>query len=290
MPQGHKIPSQSSTFIYCEFNSLSYTDSGGAVSFSSSSSTLTISDSIFTFCTSSVFGGPIYATNCGLVTLHRISYISCSCSANKWGGGAVLIYDVPIMPEITDNCFISCASRVDGGGLDLRSVTASNLENIPVKGCKFISCVANGDIGESRIDADGGGLIFWTNHNTLGFSDSLFAKCESKTRAGGSFVTINADYFDYIIRFCFYCENIAQIGTNSLIHFNSTDGEPWNSVFFRSFTSDADITKSLVKSYYEQTLVSDNWLPLPSIYAALRPVPNNNPDDTLFSVDNNLKA
>ena len=242
------------------FKSLSYTNSGGAISFSSSS-TLTISDSIFTSCTTDDHGGAVYATNCGLVTLRRVIYISCSCSANTRGGGAVYILEVPIMPEITDNCFISCVSRVDGGGLYFHSNSASSVDNIPVKGSKFIGCVANGDTGEGGIDADGGGLVFWRNDHTLGVSHTLFTKCESKLRAGGSFVTINEDYFDHVIRFCFYCENVSPSGRNALIHFNDTDGKPWDIVFFHSFTSDNDLSDSLVQDYYEPTTITDNWLP-----------------------------
>ena len=136
----------------------------------------------------------------------------------------------------------------------------TNGANFPVKDCRFISCVANGRTPSNGNDADGGGLIFWENTHTFGINNALFVNCESKNRAGGSFVVINSYYFKHIIRFCFYCDNTAPKGRNAPIHFNGTDGTPWSIIFFHSFTSDNSITNSLVKNYSDGTPVLDNWI------------------------------
>ena len=133
----------------------------------------------------------------------------------------------------------------------------------PVRECRFISCVAIGkQTGSQTNEADGGGLVFWENDYTLGISNSLFAKCESKKRAGGSFVVVKSSSFSNVIRFCFYCENIAPQGRNALIHFNSSSTTLWSIVFLHSFTSDTTLSKSLAQSHSNPTEVTSNWLPI----------------------------
>ena len=159
--------------------------------------------------------------------------------------------------------FLACVAGGDAGGLYLiRTNGGTNGENLPVRECRFISCVAHGKVSGSQTnDADGGGLIYWSNDYTFGICNALFARCESKLRAGGTYVTINSDHFDGIIRFCFYCENIAQNGRNAFLGFNGTNGQPWSIIFFHSYTSDRDLTNSLLPNDPALSSTSNNWLP-----------------------------
>ena len=175
----------------------------------------------------------------------------------------MLINGGAILPEILDCTFIWCEGEEDGGGVYLLYTDGgTNGENIPVSSCRFVGCSAKGiSSWTTDNDADGGGLIFWCNEHTFGVHNSLFAKCESKLRAGGSFLTVNKVFFNNIIRFCFYCENNSPNGRNALIHFNGTDGTPWNIVFFHSFSSDSSLINSIAEDYDVPTPLNQNWLP-----------------------------
>ena len=134
--------------------------------------------------------------------------------------------------------------------------------NLPVRECKFISCVAYGKNTDYETNtAAGGGLMYLANDHTLGISNSLFAHCESKCLGGGISFVINKVVFRNIFRFCFYHENIAPQGRNAFIRFNQTDEEPWDVIFYHSFTSDGDLDNSLVHNSSEVTEDIDSWLP-----------------------------
>ena len=91
------------------------------------------------------------------------------------------------IPQSVDNSFHMCTAGGDGGGLYLYTIAKqTNRETLPIKDCKFVGCIAYGNVLDERVnDADGGGLIFWGNAQTFGISNSLFSKCESNLRAGG---------------------------------------------------------------------------------------------------------
>ena len=255
--------SQTSTFTSCTFNSKG--SSGGAIWFHGTSSTLTVLDSTFNKCNStSGHGGAIYAYSCGRISVYHSTFIQCA-ALSLYSGGGILTDGASLSSEISQSTFISCSGGQDGGGLEIvGSTESSEQENLPVKDCKLIGCIANGRTDTTANDADGGGLIFWRNQNTIGIYNSLFSKCESKKRGGGSFVVINKPSFSNVIRFCFYCENTAPDGRNALIHFNATNWTPWNIVFFHSFTSDSSYVKSLAQNRPEATAVNDNLLPKPN--------------------------
>ena len=250
---------QTTTFTSCSFNCES-SSGGGAICFHGTSSTLTVLDSTFNKCNStSGHGGAIYAYSCGRITVHKSTFIKCVV-LSLYSGGGILTDGASLSSEISRSNFISCSGGQDGGGMDIVRCTGdSEREYLPVKECKLISCIANGYNGGSNNDADGGGLIFWDNACTLGISNSIFTKCESKKRGGGSFVVINKPSFSNVIRFCFYCENTAPGGRNALIHFNGSNWTPWNIVFFHSFRFDSSLSNSLAQNRPEATAVSDNW-------------------------------
>ena len=239
--------SETSTFTSCTFNSQG--SWGGAIYFTGSGASLTVTDSVFTKCnTTTGHGGAIYCLNCGKISIKQSSFVECSSYYGSTGGGGIFTNGASVLPEITENTFLSCTGGQDGGGLYLyQTKGGTNGANLPVNECTFISCVATGYAGGAN-DADGGGLIYWSNDCTLGISDCLFIKCESKLRAGGSFVTINQDYFNNIIRFCFYSENTALNGTNTVILFNSSSTNLWSIIFCHSFTLDIDLTYSLAQN------------------------------------------
>ena len=173
-----------------------------------------------------------------------------------------MINSSSVLPEISQNDFFSCSAAQDGGGFYIYGTTSeTDGVNIPVHDCRFISCIANGIASwSSDNEADGGGLIFWENEKTFGICNSLFTKCKSMKRAGGSFFTIRSDYFDGIIRFCFYSKNTADKGRNALVHFYISDDSIWSNIFFHSFTSDNDLSNSLIKDYPDVKEVTHNWL------------------------------
>ena len=217
----HKDISQTATVTTCSFNCES-SISGGAIYFTGSSSSLTITDSIFYQCNSTGgWGGGVFCDGCSKVIVQQSSFIECFCTSSNAMAGGAMIDSSTALPEIKENSFFSCSSAQDAGGLYLYRIKGGSTGvNLPMKECIFFSCIAHGYPRGDVSDADGGGMISWMNEYTLGISDSLFAKCESKKKAGGSFLTLNKVYFHHIVRFCFYCNNVAPNGTNTLIHFN----------------------------------------------------------------------
>ena len=260
-PTLHKDLRQSDSFSFCSWKNCA-AENGGAIYFHDNSGSLTVSDCLFENCNcTSGHGGAIYGCNCGKVSIQRANFMSCTAEGHCCGGG-LLIQSSPSVPNIFESTFISCSAGEDGGGLYLYQITGTNGVTLPVNNCLFISCIANGQVTWTvENEADGGGIIFWENARTLGISNTLFTKCESKNRAGGSFFTINSDHFDGIIRFCFYSENTAEKGRNALVHFYIADDTLWPTVFFHSFTSDSDLSDSLIKDYPDVKEVTHNWLP-----------------------------
>ena len=252
--------SVTSIFTSCSFNTQG--SSGGAIYFHDTSDSLIVSDCLFEKCNStSGYGGAIYGYNCGKLSVKASCFIACSSPTYYFGGGMCII-GTSAVPEITESSFVSCSSGQDGGGMWLSGVTTTDGTNFPVKKCRFVKCIANGIASwTTSNDADGGGLIFWENYYTLGIANSLFAKCESKKKAGGSFLVINSVYFDHMIRFCFYSENTAPNGRNALIHFNSSSTNLWSIVFFDSFTSDFSLSNSLAQNYAGSVPSKNDWLP-----------------------------
>ena len=239
-----KSQTTSATFIFCIFNAQGTL--GGAIYFTGSSSSLTISDSFFDNCNSTAgWGGAVYCYTCGKVIISSSSFTGCSCSSPlssniNTAGGAIGLDTSSQLPEISNTSFISCSAGTDGGAVCLdRTKGGTNGANLPVKECRFLSCVAKGRSSTSaQNEADGGGLLFWDNANTIGISNSLFTNCESKQRAGGFILAIYSVFFDGIARFCFFKDNSALKGRNALIHFNTEGTKSWNGVFFHSFTAD----------------------------------------------------
>ena len=251
--------STESIFTFCTFNSEGL--SGGAIYFHDTTSDLFISHSLFYKCNASLeHGGALYCYNCGRVSIYSSSFVECACTNYNTAGGGLCFWGVSITSLIKHTNFVSCSTEGDGGGLDFYGTYGqTNQDNLPIQECKFVGCVAYGNVLDERVnDADGGGLIFYGNAHTLGISNSLFCKCESKLKAGGSFVTINQEYFDNIIRFCFYCENTAPEGRNALIHFNDSSTDLSSKIFFHSFTSDNTITNSLVQNYSAASAITQN--------------------------------
>ena len=174
--------------------------------------------------------------------------------------------------------FISCVAGEDGGGLYLYQTHGrTNVDNIPVNSCRFIGCTAKGVVTRSSENqADGGGLMYWTNYCTLGLTDSVFSNCESKKRGGAMFLAINSNPFNHIVRFCFFSVNTAQKGRNALVHFNGSSTNDWAKVLFHSFTSDNTLTNSLVQNYSNADPVNTIWLPLTNINVDLPSVGTSN--------------
>lgn len=78
--------------------------------------------------------------------------------------------------EIIGTIVISCLGGQDCGGLYVSGSTTADGDNLPVRECRFVGCIANGIASWiNNNDTDVDGLIFWDNKATLGFSDSLFA-------------------------------------------------------------------------------------------------------------------
>ena len=256
--------SETSIFTSCTFNTRG--SCGGAIYFTGSGASLTVTDSVFNKCNStSDHGGAIYCGNCGKVSIMKSAFIVCASPVVCFGGG-IYVIGASAVPEITVNNFISCEAGQDGGGLYLIQIEGgTNGANLPVRNCKFIGCIANGILLNGDNDADAGGLLYWQSDYTLGISNSVFAKCESKKRCGGSSIIISKPSFSNVIRFCFYCENIAPQGRNALVHFSPTNWEPWDIVFFHSFTSDSSLTNSLVLNLPAASEVNDDWLPFGDI-------------------------
>ena len=256
--------STESSFSSCYFKSQDQT--GGAIYFHDTESSLTVTDSLFEKCNAtSGLGGAIYCRNCGKVSIQRSSLIECAALEYSSGGG-IFIEGASVLPEITENNFLSCTGGQDSGGIYLYQITGgTNGANLPVKECRFISCVAYGRMYQSTTnDADCGGLVFYGNDYTLGLSDSLFVRCQSELRAGALGLCINSSRFDYIIRFCFFSENTTLQGNNVLVHFVDTTEPIWDIVFLHSFTNDKDRTNSLVSTYddtWHNTPEKDDWLP-----------------------------
>ena len=257
---GVTLQSGQNTFRYIESRGCS-ANKGGVIYLTGSSTSLTMSDCLFYRCSSTTGdGGAIYGNNCGLVSLQRSSLLECTCTTNGNGGG-ISVYGTSILPEITANTFISCSGRADAGGLIIYHTTGvTNAANLPVKYCRFISCVAYGTILNNNNDADCGGLEYWENEHTLGIHNSIFTKCESKQRGGGCGVTINSYYFDQIIRFCFFSENTAPSGRNAIIPFNGSSSNLWSIVFYHSYTCDGDLDNSLLQNYPNIVPVNGAWL------------------------------
>ena len=227
-----------------------------------------MSNSFFNKCNSSAgAGGAVYCVNCGKVSITTSVFFHCACTKACTSCGGLLIEEALSLPAISHTDFISCSAAQDGGGFYIYGSTGGiNGENVPVSNCRFVNCIAIGNIGQTYHDSDGGGLVFWQIDHTIGISNSLIVKCQSAARAGGSFIAIHNIYFDNIIRFCFYSGNTAEKGRNALIHFNNPSSDLWSIVFYHSFTSDASLTNSLIQNYPDASEVTDNWLPQGSIY------------------------
>ena len=258
---------EASTFLSCTFNCESTSGAGGAIYFHGVSSSLTISDCLFNKCSSSTgSGGAVYCFNCGQISVHTSAFIECSAWP-YYGAGGMLTNNALVLPEITKCIFLSCEAGSDCGGLYLiRTKGGTNGENLPVKECRFISCVAYGKVSGSQTnEADGGGLMYWSNDYTFGITNSLFSKCHSDLRAGALCIAINSNPFSHIVRFCFFSENTAKKGNNALIYLNGSSTDDWAKVFFHSFTSDNDLTNSLVQNHPAADPVTANWLPLTTI-------------------------
>ena len=251
---------ETSTFTSCSFNTQG--SWGGSIYFHDTSGSLTVTDSIFEKCNAtSGCGGAIYGAKCGKIYI-SISIFILFSATNGVSGGSVFTDGVLVLPEVKECSFISCSGGSDGGGLYLlRSKGGINGVNLPVRACKFIGCISNKYTSGSTNDDDGGGLMYWANDFTFGVSNSIFSKCHSDLRAGALFLRVNSNYFTHIVRFCFFFENTAEKGNNALIHFEDSSRVLWDIVFMNSFTSDSDLSNSLVKNYAAATKVTIDWLP-----------------------------
>ena len=134
-------PPDSSTFSFCIFNCQSPSE-GGAIYFTGSSSSLTITDSTFYQCNSTGgWGGAVYCVSCGIVTIQRSSFLECTCTAFIAVGAGAMVDLSAALPEITENDFIRCSAAQDAGGLYIyRTTGGTDGVNLPVKECRFISC------------------------------------------------------------------------------------------------------------------------------------------------------
>ena len=264
-----KEVSSTARFLSCTFHSKSVSGGGGAIYFHGESSSLTVSDCLFNQCNSSSgSGGAIYCLSCGKVTVRKSSFIECSTWPSHSGAG-MYTNNAFQMPEVTASIFVWCLGGEDGGTLYLyQTKGGTNGVNLPVQECRFIDCVARGDAGVYS-GPDCGGLIFWPNDYTLGLCESSFVKCASKFTVGAVGLCINESRFDYVIRFCFFSDNTAPHGNNVLVEFVGASKPLWSIVFLHSFTSDTDLSKSLVSAYedyWNPIPENTNWLPQSSTY------------------------
>ena len=264
-PAEHKELSNTDSFTSCEWINCEAA-SGGAIYFHDTSDSLAVSYCVFEKCVAlSGRGGGIFALSSGKVSISQSTIIECSCPTAGTVGGGFIAQSASAVPEIVETHFLSCLASEDAGGVYILATTGgTNEANIPVRECRFLDCVARGDEGGYN-GAEGGGVMYWENDRTLGISNSLFAGCISAGRAGGSFVVINNTELPNFIRFCFYHKNTAASGKNVALYYSGSGVTPWDYIFYHSYTSDTDLTYSLLEYPSQEPPERNDWLPQANI-------------------------
>ena len=250
----HLTPSSTATFHTCIFTSLSSTDSGGAISFTSGDS-LSIEDCIFTSCynivTPSDFdgGGAIHVTAACTLTITSSLFIECNTPCY---GGAVHAQRACKSLEVLYSTFFDCYAGY-GGGMTTYCGPSSSVVSSRFILCKSLST---------------GGGIFHNSLQTyshLTVSDDLFTNNRADyltdqylNRGGGGFEDYRGRAYTSRYSFSFFHMNSAPtgVGNDISIHENKLDANNIKHCFTTratdSFWNNGTYTKSN----------TENWLPL----------------------------
>ena len=206
----HQTPQYSSTFSHCTFISCTSDQSGGAISFSESTSgTLTVQYCLFHTCIADIDdqngsgGGAIYVSTGTLFSVSSSDFIRCSTPTY---GGAIFAYNQCSFVDESFCTFISCTA-FGGGGVQLWLGPSSHTSS-----CVFLCC---------EVSYSGGGI--YNNHNTappITISNSLFkgntALYSNATgdgvRGGGGFEDYGTGSYESHYSFSFFTENSAPNG------------------------------------------------------------------------------
>ena len=207
MLEEHQTPSESATFIQCTFIKLTYTYSGGAISFTSEGYH-TVRDCFFRECSTINYrdwhsGGGAVSCSAGSLSVYSSVFINCRTVGF---GGAILGTSNCASMIVSNSLIIACSSKSCGGGVSAHNSSAAHLSC-----CCFISC-------ESPLS--GGGYYHYNEAGlSLRVSNSLFRKntanmTESNRGGGGledcRITTYNSQHF-----FIFFSDNSAQNGVGN---------------------------------------------------------------------------
>ena len=237
------------SFSSCTFTSLTSSDNGGAIYFSSGNS-LYIESCKFSNCrTSKPFndwhGGGAVFINCG--TLSIISSIFHCCTTSTYGGG-VYAMKISTSSIVLLSSFILCDGDYGGGLMTFWKSTSS------VFSSRFLLCT---------VKHAGGALYHDSDKQTSYFSlsDSLFANNSanySGTRGGGAFEDNRSVTYNSTYSFCFFRGNNAPNGNGKDISIQDKPITQYSIVHCLTTTTSHSLWNKKYTGF-------ENWLPFGNI-------------------------
>ena len=220
------------TFTSCNFTGFTYSNHGGAISCTGSSTKLYINQCSFKSCVSSAgHGGAIYADRMLSFSVEWTLFFSCN-SSTKQGGGIYFISSY-CFPLVSDTTFISCYAQNspnsdnfdDGGGLVITCSLPSSQLHYIIQSSRFLSCGCN--------DFGGGGYIV-LNSSRTGCQNCLFSGCKCSTAEGIRFSLGTADA-NVLLLFCFFsCSTSSNPPTDVAINYYDAT---FTTLIFHSFST-----------------------------------------------------
>ena len=257
--------SSSASFNSCTFDTLSVTGNGGAISFSLQSHSLTIEESLFIHCTSSVHGGAIFVDSASDLTVKSSTFIA--CSATVYGGGIYVYYGCESCSILF--CTFTISQAQNGGGLMVSSDFSFSLSS-----SRAISC----DTSYS-----GGGMYHdsRSTHGSLTVLDSLFTNNRANytvdkylNRGGGAFEDYRSTSYQSKYAFSFFNGNNAPDGFGHDICIHTQELSVNNIIHCFTTTQEHSLWNTKYEDY-------DDWLPLGTLsYLNTRDGDNNPYPDT----------
>ena len=239
----------SASFTSCTFISLTTTDDGGAISFTSGSS-LSVYQCMFISCSAPQAeywyhgGGAVFSNTGDILSVKSSTFIA--CSTNTFGGG-VLATAACKYCSVSLCSFFHCTAE-HGGGVCVFLGPSSTVDS-----SRFCSCTASFGCGSG-----GGGGLYHDCQGDSGIdaSNLLFNKnaAYSTGRGGGGFEDYRWSQFSITFSFSFFTQNTAPNGVGKDISILNKDLSAEN--IQHCFTTTSS------KSFYNNGEHKNDWLPL----------------------------
>ena len=246
-------------FCFCEWNHCTTTNNGAGICCSVPGSSLSVTDSIFSFCYASEDGGGAYISSASKIFFEQCSFLSGSALSSGGENGGAGICGKSITNDVWISSCLFFSGRVNDDGAGILFASCVSQHSLICASCRYI-CGRT----LSTTSSAGGGFRFTRPSPIPSISDCLFAFNEGHQRAGACDLDVSKNECTDLIRFCFFYSNTAPKASDVCLP--CADGVPTTNPFAHSFTlGSSEPSVGWTRDYSSITPYDSDWLPLTTV-------------------------